>query len=597
MRKIRLFVFVIFLGLTSCTTVKTTSIEPASIHPDTAAQTPHNLALGKQAEASNLTLENLPWRAVDGSLESLWNGGQSAPQWIQVDLGSPSTISSMRLTVSQYPAGETLHQVYAGPSPTELTLVHEFNGITKDSDVLEFTPPVPLNGIRYVKIETTQSPSWVAWREIEILGNEENPASSPEPGKGVADIIYINGTILTMEQDQPTAEAIALRGDTILAVGSQVDVLAYQGDATRLIDLHGLTLTPGFIDSHAHRIGDRWQYGDVSAEQVMETALSQGWTGLHELFVNDQRLNELVALDAAHALTLRVSMYLTMNNEYTRNDWWTGYQPLHQYSPYLQIAGLKITLDRNWGQQVFFTQEQYTQVVLAGTQKGWQIATHSFSPTANQIVLNGYAAGLNGGNNDTLRLRLEHIGTITDAELQQMADLGIIGSVQLINSGFFPNDPTFYENIPAEEIQHTARWRDLINAGVYLIGNSDDPWCCTDWKNNFQAPSHDATVVTAIFQGVTFNIFSGRQPEAWQTAQAVTVQEALEMLTIRGAYAAHQENVIGSLKAGKYADLVILSANPLSTPIDEIPTISVVMTMVGGEVKYCAAGQESVCSP
>ncbi len=67
------------------------------------------------------------------------------------------------------------------------------------------------------------------------------------------------------------------------------------------------------------------------------------------------------------------------------------------------------------------------------------------------------------------------------------------------------------------------------------------------------------------------------------------------MLTINGAYAAHQENVIGSLKPGKYADIVILSANPLTTPVGQIPNIYVVMTMVGGEVKYCAPDQQDVC--
>jgi predicted amidohydrolase YtcJ len=234
-------------------------------------------------------------------------------------------------------------------------------------------------------------------------------------------------------------------------------------------------------------------------------------------------------------------------------------------------------------------------MVLDGTQAGWQIATHSFSPKANQIVLNGYEMGLNGQNNDALRLRLEHIGVITDEQLLKMADLGIIGSVGLINAGSLPDDASFKKYIPANEVQHTARWRDLINAGIFLIGNTDDPWCCTDWRNGFKNPPSDASVVQAIYQGVTRITSAGRQPEAWQATQVVTVQEALEMLTINGAYAAHQEKVIGSLKPGKYADIVILSGNPLTTPIEQIPSLYVVMTMVGGEVKYCAPGQQSVC--
>lgn len=418
--------------------------------------------------------------------------------------------------------------------------------------------------------------------------------SSPTASES-ADIIFLNGTIITMEAGKPTAQAIAIRGDTILAVGSDSEISALQDSHTQVVDLNGLTLMPGFIDSHAHRVGDRWHFGEVSAEEMMAKALSQGWTSLHELFVFDQRLEELVNIDRANAMPLRVSMYLTMNFEYEYTTWWQAYQPLHQYSPYLQIAGLKITLDREWGEQVFFSQEQFTQMALDGIQGGWQIATHSFSPKANQIVLNGYEAGLNGQGNDTLRLRLEHVGTMTDEQLSRMAELGIIGSVGLIGSGGLPDDASFKKYIPANEVQHTARWRDLLNAGVFLIGNTDDPWCCTDWRNSFNGPSFDATVMQAIHQGVTMTTFKGRQPEAWQSAQTVTVQEALEMLTINGAHAAHQENVIGSLKPGKYADIVILSANPLVIPTEDIPKIVVVLTMVGGDVKYCNPNNGSVC--
>jgi hypothetical protein len=106
---------------------------------------------------------------VDGNPETIWNSGSGSEQWIQIDLGAPVTVGRIRLLSSQYPAGETVHQVWAGSDLNTLSMIHEFKGATNDADLLEFASPAPLPNVRIIKIVTTQSPSWVAWREISIL--------------------------------------------------------------------------------------------------------------------------------------------------------------------------------------------------------------------------------------------------------------------------------------------------------------------------------------------------------------------------------------------------------------------------------------------
>jgi predicted amidohydrolase YtcJ len=71
----------------------------------------------------------------------------------------------------------------------------------------------------------------------------------------VADAIYFDGTIITVNDRQPVAEAIAVRGGNILAVGTRKDIFGLRGSATTLIDLHGHTLLPGFVDGHSHFAG------------------------------------------------------------------------------------------------------------------------------------------------------------------------------------------------------------------------------------------------------------------------------------------------------------------------------------------------------
>jgi predicted amidohydrolase YtcJ len=68
----------------------------------------------------------------------------------------------------------------------------------------------------------------------------------------VADTIYSGGPILTIDDVQPIAEAVAVRDGRILAVGNRDSVLAYRGDATEVFDLAGRTMVPGFVDSHGH---------------------------------------------------------------------------------------------------------------------------------------------------------------------------------------------------------------------------------------------------------------------------------------------------------------------------------------------------------
>ena len=76
--------------------------------------------------------------------------------------------------------------------------------------------------------------------------------ASPGAPRAAADSIYLGGPILTMNDAQPNAEAVAVQGGRITAVGSRSDVLKLQGPATRMVDLKGKTLLPGFVDPHSH---------------------------------------------------------------------------------------------------------------------------------------------------------------------------------------------------------------------------------------------------------------------------------------------------------------------------------------------------------
>jgi hypothetical protein len=132
-----------------------------------------DLAFGKQVKASRSGAGFEPGRAVDGNPETWWGASAPPPQWIEIDLGAPSTVASIRLTISQSPEGTTDHRLLVkGPDTGGFVLVHEFKQTTADLEVLTYAPAAPLLNIQYIRVETVASPSWVAWREIEVIAGQ-----------------------------------------------------------------------------------------------------------------------------------------------------------------------------------------------------------------------------------------------------------------------------------------------------------------------------------------------------------------------------------------------------------------------------------------
>jgi F5/8 type C domain len=135
----------------------------------TTALPGRNLGLNKPVKVSQALPDQTAQMAVDGDTNTQWSSGAFPTQWIEIDLGALYSIGEIRLTVGQWPAGETIHEIWVGSSQADLKKVYDFKGSEFDFDVLNYVPATPLQGIRYARIVTTESPSWVSWREIEVL--------------------------------------------------------------------------------------------------------------------------------------------------------------------------------------------------------------------------------------------------------------------------------------------------------------------------------------------------------------------------------------------------------------------------------------------
>ena len=430
-------------------------------------------------------------------------------------------------------------------------------------------------------------------------GSAPSTTSSPATSADPTDIVFRGGTILTMDPEQPDAAAVAVQGDSIVAVGSEADVLAAAPPGATVVDLGDRVLLPGFNDAHCHRLGDRGYIGIDSAEEVIEDALAGGWTSITELFVNQERLDELLSLDDAGTLRLRVNAYLPVNfHEEKFGIWFNDYEPRQTFSPRVRIGGVKAFADwagpdrmllteahadqPGYRGEAYWEEGEFAELVRKLHDGGWQLATHTSGDAAHDFVLDAYEAALSGADNDLHRHRIEHALVVRDDQVTRMRDLGIVASIQL---PFMSADWAASEAaaLGPDRLAWAGRWRDMLEAGVPMVASTDYPWAVVDALNG-----SSSSAMRALWDGATRVGIDVPDPPSWMTDQALTVEQSLDLITRAGAYATFEEDRKGTITVGKLADLVILDADPRAVPLAEVPAISVAMTMIGGRVEYGA---------
>jgi predicted amidohydrolase YtcJ len=235
---------------------------------------------------------------------------------------------------------------------------------------------------------------------------------------------------------------------------------------------------------------------------------------------------------------------------------------------------------------------EYKNLVFELDKRGYQIMTHALRDDSVQMVLNAYERlELAHGARDR-RLRLEHVDQTYDEDIPRFAKLSVIPVMEIS----FCCSPDGYNFDPANSIP-TDRWHSLEQSGATVSFGSD--WPCT-WPPSPFVAIEEATTRDVWRSADTDPIAGqpldgGAQGGAKKTGavyvptERISVEDAVLGYTRVSAYAAFEDSFIGTLEAGKEADLVVLSQDIFSVPKDRISQTSVVFTMVGGKVVYRAS--------
>jgi predicted amidohydrolase YtcJ len=235
--------------------------------------------------------------------------------------------------------------------------------------------------------------------------------------------------------------------------------------------------------------------------------------------------------------------------------------------------------------------DQFKTLVVELDRRGYQLMTHATRFDTVHMVLDAYEEAERSNGPRDRRLRIEHSSSVRDADFPRYAALSVIN---VTSPGFCCGESG--TNADPKEPTPSDQWQTFLKNGVVLGFSSD--WPCSWPANPFvgiQAAItreiwHSDDTADIIDLPMDGAALAGARPtgKVYTPEQRVTVQQAVDAYTQGSAYAAVEETQIGTLEAGKLADLAVLSQNIFSVPPKTVGKTAVVLTMVGGQIVYGA---------
>ncbi len=224
--------------------------------------------------------------------------------------------------------------------------------------------------------------------------------------------------------------------------------------------------------------------------------------------------------------------------------------------------------------KLFWDPAKYQQAIAELDRRGFQIFTHAIGDRAVRLALDAYEQAQTKNGTKDARPRVEHIETITAADIPRFGSLGAIASFQPLHA--YPDDDTlkiWARNAGPDRAGRAWVWHSIETTGGRLAFGSDWPVVTlSPWPGAQNALTRQTT--------------EGDPPGGWLPKERISLEATIKAYTLGAAIAGRREKSEGSLEAGKLADLIVLSQNLFEIPANQTGKTEVVLTMVGGRVVY-----------
>lgn len=223
----------------------------------------------------------------------------------------------------------------------------------------------------------------------------------------------------------------------------------------------------------------------------------------------------------------------------------------------------------NHGIQVW-EQEETDEIVLAAHKAGFQVTAHAVGDKSVTIMVNAIEKALEQYPRKDHRHRIEHCGLTNPTLIERIAKSGI---VPISNPSFITINGTDYNRFYGDRVNYMFAMKSYLDHGIITAIGSDSPVTHPNPMNSLYG---------------ALNRKDRKTGDSVGAMQKIGILDAIRMFTYNCAYVSFEEEIKGSLEAGKLADITILSEDILQCPVEEIQRVTVKYTLVDGEIAYSA---------
>lgn len=217
--------------------------------------------------------------------------------------------------------------------------------------------------------------------------------------------------------------------------------------------------------------------------------------------------------------------------------------------------------------------EQVRADLLRAAEAGYPVRIHTIGDAAVHWALDAFDEARRRYGDKGLRHVQEHVETIQPDDLARFAEIGVVACMQPMHMVLDLEYRSKDDAVGPERLPYCWPMRSLLDSGATVALSTDFPVVGIE-------PLHE------VYAAVTRQLFDGTPAEGWVPEQRITLAEALRAYTYGSAYCEGMEDEIGTLDAGKRADVIVLSKNLFEVEPAEILDAKVELTVFDGKVVY-----------